>query len=64
MTNEDLYEDEVMRDVWARKAHVIEKYGGVEGYYKHLREDPPPLRSDGTPWPVANFEKSAALQAC
>jgi hypothetical protein len=55
MSNDDLYEDEVMRDVWARKAQLIEDYGGVDGYYKHLLEDPPTLRSDGTPWPEVNL---------
>jgi hypothetical protein len=54
MSNDDLYEDEVMRDVWARKAHIIEKYGGVDGYYKHLREDPC-LTPDGKPWPEVNL---------
>jgi hypothetical protein len=53
MSNDDLYEDEVMRDVWARKAQLIEDYGGVDGYFKHLREDPC-LTPDGKPWPTAN----------
>jgi hypothetical protein len=54
MTNDDLYEDEVMRECRERKAQVIRDYGGWEGYSRHLREDPPPLRPDGLPWPVAN----------
>jgi hypothetical protein len=32
MINDDLYEDEVMREVWERKAHVSEKYGDWEEY--------------------------------
>jgi hypothetical protein len=32
MINDDLYEDEVMRDVWERKAHVSANYGDWEKY--------------------------------
>jgi hypothetical protein len=62
MTNyDDLYEDEVMRECRERKAQVIQDYGGVDGWYKHLREDPC-LRPDGAPWPESSPEKSVTLQ--
>jgi len=40
MINDDLYEDEVMRDVWERKAHVSAKYGDWEEYRQRAAENP------------------------
>jgi hypothetical protein len=59
MSNDDLYEDEVIREVWARRAQLFDDYGGIDGYFKHLREDPC-LTPDGKPWPTANPSGVAA----
>jgi hypothetical protein len=59
---EDLFVDEVMRECWERKAQVIEDYGGVEGYLKHLREDPC-LRPDGAPWLEVSPEEIVVFHA-
>ncbi|MDR3284880.1 MAG: hypothetical protein LBS97_06870 [Treponema sp.] len=39
MINDDLYEDEVMRDVWERKAHISAKYGDWEEYRRRAMDN-------------------------
>ncbi|MDR3324597.1 MAG: hypothetical protein LBS82_01225 [Spirochaetaceae bacterium] len=55
----DYYIDPVLAECRERKAHVVEKYGGWEGYRKHQREDPC-LTPDGKPWPTESPEDAAA----
>jgi hypothetical protein len=61
MINDDLYEDEVMRDVWERKAHVAARYPTWEASMKHLDEDRPRLEAEG--WKFVSPEDLAALHA-
>jgi hypothetical protein len=61
MINDDLYEDEVMRDVWERKAHVAAMYPTWEAYMKHLDEDRPRLEAEG--WKFVSPEDLAVLHA-
>ena len=41
------YRDEILEEVRERRAHLLEKYGGFEGYMKHLSEDSPRLEKEG-----------------
>jgi hypothetical protein len=61
MFNDDLYEDEVMRDVWERKAQVSAEMADLKAYMKHLEEDRPRLEAEG--WKFVSPEDLAALQA-
>jgi hypothetical protein len=60
-TDPHFYLDPVLAECRERKARVIEKYGGWDGYNKHLEEDPC-LTPDGKPWPTAKPEDMAALR--
>jgi hypothetical protein len=51
---DDLFVDEVMRDVWARKAEVSAEYDDWKNYHTRPREIT--RRPDGTPWPVASLK--------
>jgi hypothetical protein len=59
---DDLFVDEVMRDCWARKAHVAEKYGGWEGLMKHMDEDRPRLEKEG--WKFITVEEVRQRKNC
>jgi len=53
--------DEILEEVRARKAHVVEKYGGWEKFMKHLDEDRPRLEKEG--WRFVTKEEVAARKA-
>jgi hypothetical protein len=62
MFNDDLYEDEVMRDCWERKAQLSAEMADWDAYTKRQRETPL-LTSAGKPWPMAKPEDLAAMMA-
>ena len=41
------WDDEIMAEVRQNKAHLLEKYGGIEGLHKHMEEDRPRLEKEG-----------------
>jgi hypothetical protein len=41
------YIDPILAEVQERKAHIVEKYGGIEGLHKHMDEDRPRLEREG-----------------
>jgi hypothetical protein len=56
----EYHDDPIMAEVRARKAHVLEMYGGIEGLHKHMDEDRPRLEREG--WKFVSPEKLAAMQ--
>jgi hypothetical protein len=57
------WDDEIMAECRARKAQVIEDYGGVEGYYKHLAEDDTRSRLEAEGWKFVSSTDLAAMHA-
>ena len=51
------YRDEILEEVRERRAHLLEKYGGFEGYMKHLSEDRPRFEKEG--WHFAALREVA-----
>ncbi|MDR3334408.1 MAG: hypothetical protein LBT13_05930 [Treponema sp.] len=60
MINDDLYEDEVMRDVWERKAQVSAEMADWEAYCKRQQEDRLRLEAEG--WKFVSPEDCSARQ--
>ena len=58
MTN---YYDPIIAEVRERRAQLIEKYGGWEGYEKHLDEERPRLEKEG--WHFETAEEFAERTA-
>ena len=55
------YRDEdPLTEVHRIRAELLEEYGGIEGYLKHLNEDRPRLEKEG--WRFASAEELAALK--
>jgi hypothetical protein len=52
MFNDDLYEDEVMRDCWERKAQLSAEMADWDAYTKRQREDRVRLEAAG--WKFAS----------
>jgi hypothetical protein len=42
-----VYNDEVVEEVYRTRANLLIKYGGWEGYCKHLEEQQPILEAQG-----------------
>jgi hypothetical protein len=53
------YEDPVA-EVHRIRAELLEEYGGIKGYLKHLDEDRPRLEKEG--WRFAGPDELAALR--
>ncbi|MDR0868437.1 MAG: hypothetical protein LBP75_08215 [Planctomycetota bacterium] len=41
------YRDEIVEEVRRHRAELLEEYGGIEGYHKHLDEQRPRLEKEG-----------------
>jgi hypothetical protein len=57
MNNQD---EDPVAEVHRIRAELLEKYGGISGYLKHLNEDRPRLEKEG--WHFAGPEELAALK--
>jgi hypothetical protein len=55
------WEDEIMEECRQRKAELLERYGGWEGYCKHLDETRPYWEAQG--WHFETPEEQAARWA-
>ena len=53
-------EEDPLAEVHRIRAELLEEYGGIKGYLKHLNEDRPRLEKEG--WRFACTEKLAALK--
>ena len=53
-------EEDPVAEVHRIRAELLEEYGGVTGYLKHLGEDRPRLEREG--WRFASPEELAALK--
>jgi hypothetical protein len=49
------WDDEIMTEVRARKAHVLEKFGGWEGLNAHIDAERSQREKEG--WKYANVEE-------
>jgi hypothetical protein len=49
------WDDEIMVEVRERKAHVLKKYGGIDGLHKHIKEEHPRLIKEG--WVFADSDE-------
>jgi hypothetical protein len=45
-------------EIWKTRAHLLEKYGGLDGYLKHLDEERPRLEQAG--WKYETPEETQA----
>jgi hypothetical protein len=52
------YFDPIVEEVHRTRERLLEKYGGLEGYSKHLDEDRPRLEAEG--WHFETDEEFAA----
>jgi hypothetical protein len=52
--------EDPVAEVHRIRAELLEEYGGIKGYLKHLNEDRPRLEREG--WHFANPEELAALK--
>ena len=43
----NVFEDEIVAEVRKHRAELLEEYGGIEGYLKHLEADRPRLEREG-----------------
>jgi hypothetical protein len=50
-----VFKHDILSEVYQRKAHVIEKFGGFDGFMKHLDENRPQLIAEG--WQFINPEE-------
>jgi hypothetical protein len=50
-----VYEDEIVEEVYRTRANLLKKYGGWEGYSKHLDEQQPILEAQG--WKFVTSEE-------
>jgi hypothetical protein len=48
------WDDEIMKEVRERKAHVLEKFGGWDGLNRHIDAERPQREKEG--WKYANVE--------
>jgi hypothetical protein len=53
-------EEDPVAEVHRIRAELLEEYGGIKGYLKHLNEDRPRLEKEG--WHFAGPEELAALK--
>jgi hypothetical protein len=42
-----VFEDEIVTEVRKHRTELLEEYGGIEGYLKHLEADRPRLEREG-----------------
>jgi hypothetical protein len=43
----NVFEDEIVAEVRKHRAELLEEYGGIEGYLKHIKADRPRLEREG-----------------
>jgi hypothetical protein len=51
----NVFEDEIVTEVRNHRAELLKKYGTIEAYNKHLREDRPRLEREG--WRFADIDE-------
>jgi hypothetical protein len=50
-----IFEDEIVAEVRKHRTELLEEYGGIEGYLKHLEADRPRLEREG--WQFVNMDE-------
>ena len=53
-------DEDLVAEVHRVRAELLEEYGGIKGYLKHLNEDRPRLEKEG--WRFITAEELAALK--
>ena len=54
------HDEDPVAEVHRIRAELLEEYGGIKGYLKHLNEDRPRLEKEG--WRFITAEELAALK--
>ena len=54
------HDEDTLAEVHRIRAELLEEYGGIKGYFKHLSEDRSRLEKEG--WHFASPEELAALK--
>jgi hypothetical protein len=49
------FEDEIVAEVRRHRAELLEEYGTIEAYHKHLEEDRPRLEREG--WKFVDIDE-------